>query len=185
MVQYAMDDRQREQEPGWFVAIGASGGKGLRDIQALLGHLPAGLNAVVLIVLHRPIHQISHLREILARGSKLPVLIAGQGEFLKASTCYIGEPDHHLTVMANSLDGLVDDPGDQYRNRKIDLLFRSVALEAQERAIGVVLSGPWTTALADWRRSTGPADARWFSHLNPGLSLECRRTPLASTVPST
>jgi two-component system, chemotaxis family, protein-glutamate methylesterase/glutaminase len=110
MVQYAMDDRQREQEPGWFVAIGASGGEGLRDIQALLGHLPAGLNAVVLIVLHRPIHQISHLREILARGSKLPVLIAGQGEFLKASTCYIGEPDHHLTVMANSLDGLVDDP---------------------------------------------------------------------------
>ena len=82
-----------------------------------------------------------YLREILARGSKLLVLIAGQGEFLKASTCYIGEPDHHLTVMANSLDGLVDDPGDQYRNRKIDLLFRSVALEAQERAIGVVLSG--------------------------------------------
>jgi two-component system, chemotaxis family, protein-glutamate methylesterase/glutaminase len=141
MLQCVMDDRRREKEQGWFVTIGASGGDGLRDIEALLGHLPVGLNAVVLIVLHRSADQISHLREILARSTKLPVIIADQGERLKAGTCYIGEPDQHLTLVAKSLGRLIDDPGHQYRNRTIDLLFRSVALHARESAIGIVLSG--------------------------------------------
>ncbi|WP_157091466.1 hypothetical protein [Methylobacterium nodulans] len=38
----------------WFVAIGASGNKGLDDIRAVLRELPPSLNAALLIVLHRP-----------------------------------------------------------------------------------------------------------------------------------
>jgi len=55
-----------------MVAIGASGGEGLEDIKALLAILPADLPAVVLVVLHRPSDQISHLKEVLSRVSQMP-----------------------------------------------------------------------------------------------------------------
>jgi two-component system chemotaxis response regulator CheB len=46
-----------------------------------------------------------------------------------------------ITLIANSVGELVTDPEKKYRNRTLDLLFRSLAAAARERAIGVVLSG--------------------------------------------
>jgi chemotaxis response regulator CheB len=42
--------------------------------------LPATLSAAVLVVLHRPSNRISYLRDVLARRSRLPVVIAKEGE---------------------------------------------------------------------------------------------------------
>lgn len=68
---------------GWIIAVGASGGAGLEDICALLSELPPSLNAVVLIVLHRPWDQPSQLLEVLSKRSQIPVVIAPQGDRLK------------------------------------------------------------------------------------------------------
>ena len=125
----------------YFIAIGASGGDGLNDIKALLAGLPDPLAAIVLVVLHRPWHRLSHLRDILARASHVPVVIAKDGDRLQVGTCYIGEPAEHLTLAARSRVHLLDDPANSYRNRTIDALFRSVAAHAGSRMIGVVLSG--------------------------------------------
>jgi two-component system chemotaxis response regulator CheB len=76
-----------------FVAIGASGSRGLRDIRELLAALPRNLDAVV-VVLHRPWAPPSHLRPIFAQVSKMPVVIASDGERLRAGVVYIGEPHH-------------------------------------------------------------------------------------------
>lgn len=128
--------------PGIFiVAVGASGPKGLNDIGRLLGMLPAGLGAVVMVVLHRPSDQVSHLRAILSRMTTLPVLIASQDLRLEEGRCYIGEPDAHLELAARSLGNMVPGHGHTYRNRTVDLLFKSVARYAGARFIGVVLSG--------------------------------------------
>lgn len=125
----------------WFVAIGASGPVGLDDIGALLRDLPATLRAVVLIVLHRPWGKTSHLQAVLSRLSRLPVLVAAQGERFEVGVAYIGEPAEHLTLAARSFGSLVGDPDRQYGNRTVDLLFHSLAEHAGARSIGVVLSG--------------------------------------------
>jgi two-component system chemotaxis response regulator CheB len=133
------DRRSLSVEP--IVAIGASGGQGLQDIVRLLSSLPGDLAAVMMVVLHRPVDRVSHLREVLARGCKMPVVIAAAGQHLKTGCCYIGEPDAHLTLLADSLAGLVADPENNYRNRTIDALFSSVAAHAGRNFIGIVLSG--------------------------------------------
>jgi two-component system chemotaxis response regulator CheB len=75
-------------------------------------------------------------------GSKLfpSIIIAAQGERFEVGKVYIGEPSAHLTLAAHTFGTLIDDPGRQYGNRTVDLLFKSVAAHANTRAIGVVLS---------------------------------------------
>jgi two-component system, chemotaxis family, protein-glutamate methylesterase/glutaminase len=131
---------EREQK-FWVVAIGASGSEGLEDIKELLAALPPTLAAVVLVVLHRLWDHPTQLRTVLARASRLPVVIAAQGERFEAGTVYIGEPAEHLTLAANSFSDLIDDPERHYGGRTVDLLFKSVAAWAGTRMIGVVLSG--------------------------------------------
>jgi chemotaxis response regulator CheB len=125
----------------WFIAIGASGSEGLADIKELLAALAQPVPAVVMVVLHRPTDRISHLRAILARSCAMPVVVAEEAEELLPGTCYIGEPDGHLTLFARNRAQLVGGAGHCLRNRTIDTLFGSLARHAGARAIGVVLSG--------------------------------------------
>ena len=125
----------------WYVAVGASGGEGLRDLERLVAALPAGLAAVVMLVLHRPVNRASALLGILARAARMPVVVAAAGERLKVGTIYIGEPAEHLRLAAQDLGDLVADAANEYRNRTVDLLFRSLAEHGGARVIGVVLSG--------------------------------------------
>jgi chemotaxis response regulator CheB len=125
----------------YFIVIGASGSEGLNDIQAVLGALPQPLAAVVMVVLHRPSDRISSLRDVLARASSMPVLVAEDAGELKPGTCYIGEPDGHLTLVARNMAHLVPGSGNVLRNRTIDTLFLSVARHAGPQAVGIVLSG--------------------------------------------
>jgi two-component system chemotaxis response regulator CheB len=124
-----------------MVAIGASGGEGLDDLRDLLSRLPRNLAAVVLVVLHRSSEQSSELRAVLARASRLPVLIASEGDRFRVGHCYVGEPNAHLSLAANSNVRLVEGGENRHRNRTVDILFDSVAVHAGARGIGVVLSG--------------------------------------------
>ena len=128
------------QAPPYFVAIGASG-EGLRDIEDLLSHFPENLDAVVLVVLHRPSNQVSWLREALARSSRLPVLIPDEDERFRVGRCYIGDPDAHLSLAEKSRVRLVEGADHKHRGRTVDILFNSLAAHAKARGVGVVLSG--------------------------------------------
>jgi two-component system chemotaxis response regulator CheB len=127
--------------PPWFIAIGASGSDGLVDIRQLLGRLPADLNAIILVVLHRAWDRVSHLRAALTSASPFPIMIARGGERLAPGTVYIGEPSDHLRLAAANLGEIFHDPAGLYRNRTVDLLFGSVAAYSQGRCIGIILSG--------------------------------------------
>jgi two-component system, chemotaxis family, protein-glutamate methylesterase/glutaminase len=129
-----------EQQP-WIVAIGASGSQGLDDLQELLKHLPITLPAVVMVVIHRSWNHKSHLRAVLAHDAALPIVIALHGARLAPGTVYIGEPSEHLTLGSQQCGELIDDPYRCHGNRTIDLLFKSVAAQADARMIGVILSG--------------------------------------------
>ena len=103
--------------PPWIVAIGASGSEGLGDIRELLAALPDALAAVIMIVLHRGWSRPTNLREILARASALPVVIATESKRLDVGKVYIGEPAQHLTLTANTFGKLTDDPARAYGGR--------------------------------------------------------------------
>jgi two-component system chemotaxis response regulator CheB len=132
------DPAQGEMTP--CVVIGASGSQGLRDLRALLEALPRSLNAIVLVVLHRPADRPSALATVLACNSSLPVRVARHGQSLSPGTIYVGEPDQHLTLTDHHALLVPHEPS-VHRNRTIDLLFKSVAAQAGPRAIGIVLSG--------------------------------------------
>ncbi|THF25814.1 chemotaxis protein CheB [Pseudomonas atacamensis] len=125
----------------WIIAMGASGASGLKDLCVILSDLPINLNAAVLIVLHRSWDEPSHLRDVLSRHSKLPVVIAGQGDKIERGVVYIGEPSIHLTLLERSFALLTDDRERVHGNRTIDLLFHSIALCGGHNTIGVILSG--------------------------------------------
>jgi chemotaxis response regulator CheB len=120
-----------------IVAIGASSG-GIDALQSLLAAL-SDLDAIVLVVLHRPANRISFLREILVRKSRMPVVIARHGELLRRGVCYIAEPSQHLMVGPGLRADLL--PDHRYTTRNIDQLFISLARHYGARTIGVVLSG--------------------------------------------
>jgi two-component system, chemotaxis family, protein-glutamate methylesterase/glutaminase len=125
----------------FFVAIGASGATGLGDIRRLLVALDPSLPAVILVVLHRPSDRLSHLREVLAKASPWPVRVAKPDERFETGCCYIGDPDAHLSLAANSRVRLVEGAEHKHRGRTVDILFESLARHAQDHAIGVILSG--------------------------------------------
>ena len=124
-----------------FVAIGASGDEGLRDIIALIAALTKPVRAIVMVVLHRPSDRFSNLCAVLDRACGMPVLIADEAEGLVHGTCYIGEPDGHLTLVDRHVAHLVEGSDHRLRNRSVDTLFKSLADHAGERAVGIVMSG--------------------------------------------
>ncbi|MEX1236063.1 MAG: chemotaxis protein CheB [Roseovarius sp.] len=160
-----------DQPPPWVIAIGASGAAGLNDLRGLLAEWQ-NLNAIVMIVLHRPWTGVSYLRQVLQLSSHMPVHVAGQGQQLRPGCVYIGEPSNHLILLSSSIGGLTDDPRRFYGNRTIDLLFQSVATIGGHRTIGVVLSGSLddgTRGLAEihdaggWTMIINPAGQPWPS----------------------
>jgi two-component system chemotaxis response regulator CheB len=156
-----------------IVAIGASGSEGLIDLRAKL-------RAVVLVVLHRPSDQISHLREVLAARSALPVVIPDDDQEFRVGVCYIGEPAAHLSLAARSRAHLIKSAQTKYPNRTVDLLFTSVAAQARARAIGVVLRG----SLSDGSRGLAAIHFAGGSTMVLG-TRGILRTPIALSRPIT
>ncbi|MDP3342817.1 chemotaxis protein CheB [Frigidibacter sp.] len=124
----------------WTVAVGASGSEGLQDLRDLLREWP-DLDAVVMIVLHRPWTSLSRLREVLQRSSRMSVVIAVQGERLQPGRVYIGEPASHLTLISRTEGTVTPDPDRMYGNRTVDLLFKSLVAFGGMRIMGIVLEG--------------------------------------------
>src|SRR4051794_24444199 len=169
----------------YFVAIGASGSGGLHDLCLLLECFPSSLPAVVLAVLHRPSNRISHLRQVLARRSALPVVIPEEDQEFRTGTCYIGEPAAHLSLAERSRVCLVEGANNRYRNRTVDLLLTSVAAHARTRAIGVVLRGSLSMAHEGLPPSISPAASPWLWGSGEWRPRACRPMPLPMMVRST
>ena len=139
-----------------IVAIGASSG-GIEALQSLLAAI-SDLDAIVLVVLHRPANRTSFLREILMRELRMPVVIARHRELLHHGVCYIAEPSQHLMVGPGLRVDLL--PDHRYTTRNIDQLFISLARHYGARTVGVVLSGQLddgTRGLAAIKRAGGIA----------------------------
>ena len=121
------------------VVIGASAG-GVPALIELVEGLPPNLPAAVFIVLHVPADAPSLLPAILARGSKLEINHARNGEPIEHGRIYVAPPDHHLLIEQRHVR-LVHGPKENLHRPSIDALFRSAARWTGPRTIGVILTG--------------------------------------------
>jgi two-component system chemotaxis response regulator CheB len=122
-----------------IVVIGASAG-GIPALSALVGGLPAGFPAAILVVVHIPPYAESHLPEILSRAGPLPAAHARDGEPIQAGRISVAPPDRHLLVRPGEI-ALSRGPRENHSRPAIDPLFRSAARAYGPRVVGVILSG--------------------------------------------
>jgi two-component system chemotaxis response regulator CheB len=130
-----MSDGRRE-----LVAVGASWG-GLEVLRTVLGGLPAGFRAAVVVAQHRSAgsHRTA-LRDLLGGVTPLQVCEADDKDALEAGTVYLAAPDYHLLVEGETL-ALSTDERVSYARPSIDVLLTSAAESYRERCVGVVLTG--------------------------------------------
>jgi len=121
------------------VAIGASAG-GLKAFEELLSALPPAPGMAFVLVPHLAPQFESHMPEILARSTRLPVSEVKNGERVSPNRIYIIPPNRAMLIKKGVLHLSSSGHKSDWRN-PIDSFFRSLAGDQKKRAIGVLLSG--------------------------------------------
>jgi two-component system, chemotaxis family, protein-glutamate methylesterase/glutaminase len=123
-----------------LVVVGASWG-GLRALRTVIGGLPTGLGAAVVVVQHRsPESHPTAFRDLLRASSGVPVREVGDKEALERGQVYVAPPGFHTLVDGDHLE-LTVDAAVEHSRPSIDVLFETAAEARRERCIGVVLTG--------------------------------------------
>ncbi|UQN09503.1 chemotaxis protein CheB [Deinococcus sp. QL22] len=122
-----------------LVVIGASSG-GVSALMKLCAQLPGDFPAAVLVVQHTSPAYPSMLPRILSSAGSLHAIHPRDGQSLHPGLIYVAPPDHHLLVKKQTV-ALTRGPKENRSRPAIDPLFRSAALSAGTRTIGVVLTG--------------------------------------------
>ncbi len=159
------------------IVIGASHG-GLNPLTQIVGTFPADLAAIVCVVVHIPAFRPSQLPKILNAAGALSVRHPTNLEPLQPGHIYVAPPDHHLMVDEGRALVWYGPQEDRHRP-SINVLFRSAAVMASSRVVGVVLSGALDDGAAGlwWIKRHGgiaivqhPADAVCAEMPNAALS---------------
>jgi two-component system, chemotaxis family, protein-glutamate methylesterase/glutaminase len=127
------------------VVIAASAG-GLAALSTVVGALPAGFPATVLLVQHLDPRHRSLIDDILSRRTKLEVRQATPEDHLEPGTVFVAPPDYHLLVNADGTFTLSQSELVHFVRPSADLLFESAAGSYRERVIAVVLTGTGSDA---------------------------------------
>lgn len=122
-----------------IIVIAASAG-GVETLGDIVAPLPADLPAALLIVLHVLPQRVSILPRILARGSRLPVAHAKNGEPPEHGRIYVAPPDCHM-IIEDGIIRLDHGPRENFTRPAADPLFRSAAAAYGARVMGIVLTG--------------------------------------------
>jgi two-component system chemotaxis response regulator CheB len=137
-----MSQQTDEQAVKQVDAIVIGGSAGALDVLAtLLPALPAGCPFPVVVVLHVPAVRPSHLCEVLATRTTLPVREIEDKEPALAGTVYVAPPAYHALVERGRTFALSADALVHFSRPSIDVLFESAADAFGARLAGVVLTG--------------------------------------------
>ncbi len=122
-----------------IVGIGASAG-GLEAFSELLRHLPEKTGMAFVLVQHLDPKHSSVLQEILSRTTKIPVTEVTQGVVVQPDHAYVIPANTNLTLK-NGMLQLGSRVLTRGQHMPINDFFRSLAENAGQQAIGVILSG--------------------------------------------
>jgi two-component system, chemotaxis family, CheB/CheR fusion protein len=124
-----------------IVGIGASAG-GLAAFEAFFSGMPADIDpgmAFVLVQHLAPDHS-SILTALMQRYTRMKVYEVEDGMTVQINCAYIIPPNRDMAFLNGSLQ-LMEPAEPRGHRLPIDFLFRSLAQDQRERAIGIVLSG--------------------------------------------
>ena len=129
----------------WLVVVGSSAG-GIEALSALLGSIPEPFGASIVIAQHLQPSRDSHLSEILAPRSRIPVQTVSGREHLRPGVAYLVPPDRHVSITDHTVT--VEPAGQEHPAPSIDRLLRSAADVFGDQLIAVILSGMGTDGAA-------------------------------------
>src|SRR5215471_16238320 len=121
-----------------IVGVGASAG-GVEALEYLFKAMPSEPGMAFVIVTHLAPKRESMLPEILARDTRMPVLIAENDQAVRPNHVYVVPADAVLGITKGRLG--VRASGDGRERTPIDSFFAALAEDQGEFAIGIVLSG--------------------------------------------
>ncbi|MGB0127767.1 MAG: chemotaxis protein CheB, partial [Rhodocyclaceae bacterium] len=128
-----------EDAPLHYVGIGASAG-GLEALRPFVAHLPAHANMTYIVAQHMSPDHRSLMVELLVRETKLKVEEARNNLLPKADTIYVAPPNSDITVANGKLR--ISKPANTVGPKpSVDRFFMSLAVDQEDKAIGIVLSG--------------------------------------------
>ena len=122
------------------VAIGASAG-GIEAFRVFFQNMPSGLDMSVVVILHQSADRKSMLSEIIARWTDMPVSEATEGDPLTPNHVYVIPSGKVATVRQGRIylrPLRTDGPRE---TTPIDEFFDSLATDAGDSAVAIVLSG--------------------------------------------
>lgn len=125
--------------PTHYVGIGASAG-GLEAIESFFSNMPAQTGLSFIVIQHLSPDYKSLMVELLSKKTSIPVLQAVNGQQVEPDHIYLIPPKQNLTIFHGKLILREQNSGSGI-NLPIDIFFRSLAEEAADRAVGIVLSG--------------------------------------------
>jgi two-component system CheB/CheR fusion protein len=121
-----------------LVVVGASAG-GVEAVSDLLGSLPPGFSAPVVVAQHLNPGRPSHLHEILSRRSPLPLRVASAREPIEGGVVFVIPANHDAEIEEASIVLHEVSPGRAAPS--IDRLLRTAAASLGAGTIAVILSG--------------------------------------------
>lgn len=124
-----------------LVVVGSSAG-GIEALSTLVATLPADFPAPLVLAQHLDPHHLSHLGEILARRSTLPVRTVVDREHLEPGVVYTVPSNRHVEIADHLVRLLADDaPDGKHPKPSVDRLLTSAAHAYGEQLIAVILTG--------------------------------------------
>lgn len=123
----------------YIVGVGSSAG-GLPPLREIVEGLSTEINAAIVVVPHLSPKSESNLDTILQRCTSMPVIKIEDGMIAEPGHIYVLPEGSFLELRAGELR-LRDRESDEVINKAINIFFTSLASDAGNRAIGVILSG--------------------------------------------
>lgn len=121
------------------VGIGLSAG-GLPPLKEILSMLPDDLHASIVVIPHLYPHHQSRLDHILEAALSRPVMRIYDGLYAQPGFIYT-IPEGKVLLIEEGQFQLEPRPDTEKINKAIDHFFKSLAKDAKDKSIGVILSG--------------------------------------------
>ena len=135
----ALENVEAANQPRFVVGVGASAG-GLEALEQLFEKMPGQTGMAFVVVQHLSPDFRSLMDELLARRTAIPIRRVENGMAVEADTIYLLPPKKEMIISDGKLL-LTDKDPSQPLTLPIDHFFRSLAQDAGESAVAIVLSG--------------------------------------------
>jgi len=135
--------KKRNKKPGSsdfpIVGIGASAG-GLEALELFFTNLPKNCGMAFVIIQHLDPNHKGSMPELLQRFTDMKVCQVSDGLKIKPNCVYLIPPNKSMSMLKSTLH-LFETTEARGLHLPIDIFFRSMAEDIQEKSIGIILSG--------------------------------------------